>query len=69
VYVNRGVGAPGSIARVRIEEAGDYDLVGGIEGADGPAVALAPAQAEVARIASAEVSARMPRPRFPILSH
>jgi ribosomal protein S12 methylthiotransferase len=69
VYVNRGVAAPGSIARVRIEEAGDYDLVGGIEGSDGPAVALAPAHAEVARIASAEASARMPRPRFPILSH
>jgi ribosomal protein S12 methylthiotransferase len=69
VYVNRGVAAPGSIARVLVEEAGDYDLVGGIEGADGPAVALAPAQAEVARIASAEASARMPRPRFPILSH
>jgi ribosomal protein S12 methylthiotransferase len=70
VYVNRGVAAPGTIVRVRIEEAGDYDLVGGIEGADGPAVALAPARAEVLGAAAVRsAQARMPRPRFPILSH
>ena len=70
VYVNRGIAAPGTIVRVRIEEAGDYDLVGGIEGADGPAVALAPARAEVLGAAAARpAQARMPRPRFPILSH
>src|ERR671935_1524100 len=40
VYVNRGIASPGSIARVRIEQAGDYDLVGGIEGADGSATTL-----------------------------
>jgi len=38
VYVNRGKARPGSIVRVQIEQAGDYDLVGGIEGADEPAV-------------------------------
>ena len=70
VYVNRGIAAPGTIVRVRIEEAGDYDLVGGIEGADGPAVAIAPARAEVLGAAAARpAQARMPRPRFPILSH
>ncbi|HWE26238.1 MAG TPA: 30S ribosomal protein S12 methylthiotransferase RimO [Myxococcales bacterium] len=71
VYVNRGVAAPGSIVRVRIEEAGDYDLVGGIEGADGPARALAPSHAQLLGTAAAEaaLTSRMPRPRFPILSH
>ena len=70
VYVNRGTAAPGTIVPVRIEEAGDYDLVGGIEGADGSAVALAPARAQVLSLAAAPMApSRMPRPRFPILSH
>ena len=55
VYVNRGQARPGEIVRVEIEQAGDYDLVGGIAGADGsPADVAAP---------------KVPRPRFPILSH
>jgi len=67
--VNRGTAAPGSIVPVRIEEAGDYDLVGGIEGADGSGVALGPARARLVRAASGPAPSRMPRPRFPILSH
>jgi len=57
VYINRGEACPGEIVRVEIEQAGDYDLVGGIAGAEGPAKAagaLRPAPQ---------------RPRFPILSH
>ncbi len=57
VYVNRGQARAGTIVPVEIEQAGDYDLVGGIAGADGPARqigALKPAPA---------------RPRFPILKH
>ena len=51
---------PGEIVPVEIEQAGDYDLVGGIAGSDGPPeVAAAPYPAAPAR----------PRPRFPILSH
>ena len=49
--------ARATIVPVEIEQAGDYDLVGGIAGADGPARqigALKPAPA---------------RPRFPILKH
>src|SRR5437868_10870370 len=55
VYVNRGQARPGEIMRVEIEQAGDYDLVGGIAGADGSPVAVA--------------APKVPRPRFPILSH
>jgi ribosomal protein S12 methylthiotransferase len=57
VYINRGEARPGGIVRVEIEQAGDYDLVGGIAGAEGPAQ-----QIGVVRPAA-------PRPRFPILSH
>ncbi len=57
VYVNRGEARPGEIVPVRIEQAGDYDLVGGIVGADGPA----------RQVGSARPAP--PRPRFPILSH
>src|SRR5216684_5069885 len=57
VYVNRGQAKAGEIVRVEIEQAGDYDLVGGILGADGPAQ-------QVGAIPPA-----MPKPRFPILSH
>ena len=60
VYVNRGEARPGQIVRVEVEQAGDYDLVGGIVGADGPAAAL-PA------LFATPLAA--PRPRFPILSH
>ena len=66
VYVNRGQAAPGRIVPVTIEQAGDYDLVGGIAGAEGPATALEPARAQ---LVGAAAVARMPRPRFPILSH
>ena len=69
VYVNRGEAAPGSIVRVEVEQAGDYDLVGGIVGADGPAVALSPSRALAVNLPMEEQAARMPRPRFPILSH
>jgi ribosomal protein S12 methylthiotransferase len=55
VYINRGEARAGEIVRVEIEQAGDYDLVGGICGAEGPAQPIG----------------RMPppRPRFPILKH
>jgi len=71
VYVNRGEAAPGQIVPVLIEQAGDYDLVGGIAGAEGPAVALAPARAQLlgAPVPAETIAARIPRPRFPILSH
>ncbi len=71
VYVNRGQAAPGQIVPVLVEQAGDYDLVGGIAGADGPAAALAPARAQLLGTALPveATAARMPRPRFPILSH
>ncbi len=57
VYINRGQGRPGEIVPVEIEQAGDYDLVGGIAGAEGPAQPLG------------AVRPAPPRPRFPILSH
>jgi ribosomal protein S12 methylthiotransferase len=57
VYVNRGQARPGAIVPVQIEQAGDYDLVGGIAGAEGTAQFLGNARAAP------------PRPRFPILSH
>src|SRR2546429_5334907 len=57
VYVNRGQARAGEIVRVEIEQAGDYDLVGGILGADAAATLVTP------------VREHMPRPRFPILSH
>jgi ribosomal protein S12 methylthiotransferase len=57
VYLNRGQARAGEIVRVEIEQAGDYDLVGGIAGAGGPAQQLG-------------VAPPAPkRPRFPILSH
>ena len=65
VYVNRGEARVGEIVPVEIEQAGDYDLVGGIVGADGPAVQLAPAQVQLSGLSAQAV----PRPRFPILSH
>jgi ribosomal protein S12 methylthiotransferase len=75
VYVNRGEARAGQIVRVQIEQAGDYDLVGGIVGADGPAVQIG-ARLEGAaqllpevQLPMEQVAARMPRPRFPILSH
>lgn len=40
VYVNRGIASPGQIVEVEIEQAGEYDLVGGIVGAEGPAIDL-----------------------------
>jgi ribosomal protein S12 methylthiotransferase len=36
VYINDGVASPGDLVRVKIEEAGDYDLVGGIVGLAAP---------------------------------
>ena len=57
VYVNRGQVRAGELVRVEIEQAGDYDLVGGIVGAEGPAQQLG------------ITPPPMPRPRFPILSH
>ncbi len=65
VYINRGQARPGQLVKVEVEQAGDYDLVGGIVGADGPAVQLPAAQAQVAGLPIAAA----PRPRFPILSH
>src|SRR3989440_10323561 len=60
VYVNRGTARPGQMVKVEIEQAGDYDLVGGIVGSDGPP--------ELAAYPYAAAPMR-PRPRFPILSH
>ncbi|HEX9576870.1 MAG TPA: 30S ribosomal protein S12 methylthiotransferase RimO [Myxococcales bacterium] len=57
VYVNRGQARAGEIVRVEIEQAGDYDLVGGIAGAEAAVALVTPVQQH------------MPRPRFPILSH
>ncbi len=57
VYVNRGQARAGEIVKVEIEQAGDYDLVGGILGADGPAQYVG------------AITPVMPKPRFPILSH
>src|SRR5947209_19678693 len=57
VYINRGMARAGEIVRVEIEEAADYDLVGGIVGKTGP----------VGQIGS--IRPQTPRPRFPILSH
>ena len=74
VYINRGTARPGDIVRVVVEQAADYDLVGGIEGADGPAVDLAALQPEVsaqrrsAREAAANTSGTGRR-SLPILSH
>ena len=65
VYVNRGEAGPGQIVQVEIEQAGDYDLVGGIVGAEGPVAIMPAAQAAVAGLPMVQP----PRPRFPILSH
>lgn len=67
VYVNRGQARAGEIVRVQIEQAGDYDLVGGIVGAEGPAEQIGAALKAGARLAKPQ--SPMPRPRFPILSH
>src|SRR5947209_5347916 len=70
VYVNRGQAAPGQVVPVLVEQAGDYDLVGGIVGADGPAVSLESPRAQLLGTAlPVEAATRMPKPRFPILSH
>jgi len=71
VYVNRGQAAPGQVVPVLVEQAGDYDLVGGIAGADGPAAALDAPRAQLlgTSLPMEAAAARMPRPRFPILSH
>src|SRR5713101_1624661 len=47
VYINRGQARPGEIVRVEIEQAGDYDLVGGIAGADGPTQLLVPVRQQM----------------------
>jgi ribosomal protein S12 methylthiotransferase len=57
VYLNRGQAKAGEIVPVEIEQAGDYDLVGGIAGAEASVSLVGP------------VREQMPRPRFPILSH
>ena len=71
VYVNRGQAMPGELVPVLVEQAGDYDLVGGIVGAEGPAVALAAPRAHLlgTGLPMEAAASRMPRPRFPILSH
>jgi ribosomal protein S12 methylthiotransferase len=68
VYVNRGQARAGEIVPVEIEQAGDYDLVGGIAGADAPAEQIGAAMKAGARLVQ-PVQEHMPRPRFPILSH
>jgi ribosomal protein S12 methylthiotransferase len=76
VYVNRGRARPGEIVRVLIEQAGDYDLVGGIEGADGPVQMIGSRLAGGASLVQPdarlpmETAASQPkRSRLPILSH
>jgi ribosomal protein S12 methylthiotransferase len=75
VYVNRGTASPGEIVRVEIEQAGDYDLVGGIVGSEGPSGLAGNGGAGFTRngrrpqAAASNVQAARPRPRFPILSH
>ena len=69
VYVNRGEARPGQIVRVEIEQAGDYDLVGGIVGADGPAAALPALFTAPLDLGAPSPVVAVPRPRFPILSH
>jgi ribosomal protein S12 methylthiotransferase len=74
VYVNRGEAAAGQIVPVEIEQAGDYDLVGGMAGADGPAVQVGSRLQGGASLVAIEpmesVAARPPaRTRLPILSH
>lgn len=43
VYINQGSASPGDLVLVKIEQAGEYDLVGGIIGARGPRVDLSTA--------------------------
>ena len=76
VYVNRGRARPGEMVRVEIEQAGDYDLVGGIVGADGPVQAIGARLEGGAQLVSPEVRTPMEtaashpkRARLPILSH
>jgi ribosomal protein S12 methylthiotransferase len=74
VYINRGEARAGEIVRVQVEEAGDYDLVGGIEGADVPArdtsTVVAAGTGATVRPGSRPTAVRpAARPRFPILSH
>jgi len=42
VYINDGFAEPGALVRVRVEQAADYDLVGGIVGSAGAPVARPP---------------------------
>src|SRR5437764_12203256 len=60
VYVNRGQAKAGEIVKVEIEQAGDYDLVGGIVGADGPAEQIGAALKAGARLVQ-PVQAQLPR--------
>ena len=75
VYINRGQARAGDIVKVEIEQAGDYDLVGGIVGCKEPAsLAGGRAEAEGRSIGGGPAqqlgpTPLMPRPRFPILSH
>jgi ribosomal protein S12 methylthiotransferase len=64
VYVNRGEVRSGEIVPVEIEQAGDYDLVGGVVGADGPAVQLPAATSTIASLPIVK-----PRSKLPILTH
>ncbi len=76
VYVNRGRARPGELVRVEIEQAGDYDLVGGIVGAEGPVQAIGARLEGGAQLLAPEVRTPMEtaashpkRSRLPILSH
>jgi len=74
VYINRGQARPGEIVKVEIEQAGDYDLVGGIAGADGATQLLVPVRQQMPGASGIEIAPKRPsvagaRLRFPILSH
>jgi len=59
VYVNRGTARAGDLVEVEVEQAGDYDLVGGIVGSSGPGVDFA------AAIGTPQASPRL----LPVLGH
>jgi ribosomal protein S12 methylthiotransferase len=71
VYVNRGQARAGQIVPVEIEQAGDYDLVGGIVGADGPTELIGSAMKASAKLAvpMEHAAASSKKPLFRILSH
>jgi ribosomal protein S12 methylthiotransferase len=70
VYLNRGTASPGSMVRALVEDAGEYDLVAGIEGAaDAPVVDLASRAVMESTSEKRRATAPVPLRSLPILSH